>query len=528
MRFILFFLLFAQCSIGQIIDNPSLKQQFISNSAEECDIIKYIPKSSKPNFDAFLSGVKYAVIHSKAKINGQIPAYNGLEQYLEDIGFRSVRYYGDGSLLPSNACEEVYVDISFDYNYVSFYNIGMTFWSPVTGYAYDFSTNKIVDPRGGYAYCNAGDFRNVLVSMYGYTKPHFNSDYTLKLPKLQTCWTENKIKNYIELNGCDKIEGIYEASSIFSSGTVSFLKYKVAVRKINQTYYLIYLSGAKNTGNWEEGEIKATLEQTATPLFYKVKWIMLDKSVNNDYYIKFEQGYFNLFTGENNKELYIKMFPSSTDNIANLHQEGGGSATGYAITSSGYIVTNYHVTKGATSIQVRGINGDFSKNYTAKVVIEDKNNDLAIIKIDDPSFTTLGTVPYIIASRVSDVGSSVFCLGYPLRATMGDEVKITNGIVSAKTGFQGDVTSYQITTPIQPGNSGGPLFDDNGNIIGTVNAHHASAENVSYAIKTSYLINLINSIPISPKLQTINILVGKPLTEQVKVLKKFVYIIEVN
>jgi len=204
------------------------------------------------------------------------------------------------------------------------------------------------------------------------------------------------------------------------------------------------------------------------------------------------------------------------------------SGTGYAISSNGYIVTNHHVTNGATSIKIRGIKGDFSKTYTAKVIIEDKNNDLSILKIDDSSFTSLGTIPYTIANRTSDVGSSVFVLGYPLRATMGDEVKLTNGIISSKSGFQGDVTSYQITAPVQPGNSGGPLFDDKGNIIGIINAKHVGAENASYAIKASYLMNLIDLMPTPPKLTTTSTVAGKPLTEQVKILKKYTYIIEIN
>ena len=228
------------------------------------------------------------------------------------------------------------------------------------------------------------------------------------------------------------------------------------------------------------------------------------------------------------RSLYIKLFPTATDNFSNTPSESAGSGTGYAISSDGYIVTNHHVTNGATSIKVRGANGDFSKTYSAKVIIEDKNNDLSIIKIDDPNFNSLGAIPYVIANRASDVGTSVFVLGYPLRATMGDEVKLTNGIISSKSGFQGDVTSYQITAPVQPGNSGGPLFEDKGNIIGIINAKHTGAENASYAIKASYLLNLIDLMPTPPKLQTISSVTGKPLTEQVKILKKFTYILEIN
>lgn len=501
-------------------NSPSNTQS--SNSNNECDNINSISKTSKPDFKTMLAGVKYAVIVNRAKINGHVPAFNALVEYLQGMGFESVEYLGENYEQPRNLCEEVFVEIGFGYDLEKFYNITMTFANMATGYTWEFSTSKIA--RAGLYSDPKYNFGQALRDMYGYTKGTYNSYYTMQLAKKQTCWTETKLKSFIQSKGCDKIEGIYENTG--SSDKMA--KYKVAVRKINGTYYLIYLSGAHNTGNWTEGEIKATLEPTATPLFYKAKWVMADKSENSNYYLTFEQGLFNLLSDDNEKQLYIKMFPSSSDNIANSPSEGASSGTGYAISSNGYIVTNHHVTNGATSIKIRGINGDFSKTYSAKVIIEDKNNDLSIIKIDDPNFTSLGTIPYVIANRASDVGSSVFVLGYPLRATMGDEVKLTNGIISSKSGFQGDVTSYQITAPVQPGNSGGPLFDDKGNIIGIINAKHVGAENASYAIKASYLMNLIDLMPTPPKLQTISTVAGKPLTEQVKILKKFTYIIEIN
>ena len=178
---------------------------------------------------------------------------------------------------------------------------------------------------------------------------------------------------------------------------------------------------------------------------------------------------------------WIKIFPAENEYKSSI-PSSPSSGTGFAISSNGIIVTNHHVVDGATNINVRGINSDFSKTYRAKVVSEDKNNDLAIIQIDDISFSTLGTIPYVLSHKSCDVGSSIFCLGYPLVATMGDEIKLTNGIISSKSGFQGDVTTYQISAPVQPGNSGGPLFDDKGNLIGIINAKHLDTENVTYAI----------------------------------------------
>lgn len=487
---------------------------------EECDNIKYIPQSSKPDFKPMLAGVKGITIMSKPKINGQLPAYKALEEYLDDMGFEYVRYLKEDMELPKNTCEEVYVYLIFEYDFEKFYDIKLVF--VVLGgesNSWTFSTNKIA--KAGYNSDPKYNFGQALRDMYHYKKNKFDSDYTIKLASKKTCWTENKIKSHIQSNGCDKLEGIYEKSG--STGA----KYKVAVRKINGTYHLIYLSGASNTGNWEEGEIKAILEPTATSLLFKAKWINSDKSENNDMYLTFDNGIFNLID-EQEKQLYIKLFPSSNDNFGNVSSSIQSSGSGYAISSNGYIVTNHHVTNGANSIKVRGVNGDFSKAYSAKIIVYDKNNDLSVIKIEDQNFNNLGVIPYIIANRSSDIGSNIFVLGYPLRATMGDEVKLTNGIISSKSGFQGDITSYQITAPVQPGNSGGPLFDDKGNIIGIINSKHIGAENVSYAIKSLYLMDLIDLMPSPPKLQTISTVSGKPLTEQVKILKKFTYIIEIN
>ena len=202
------------------------------------------------------------------------------------------------------------------------------------------------------------------------------------------------------------------------------------------------------------------------------------------------------------------------------------SGTGFALASTGLIVTNYHVIAGAASINVKGINGNFSRSYKAKVILFDRTNDLAIIQIEDHYFCSIDSIPYVIKPLSSDVGENIFVLGFPLRASMGDEIKLTNGIISSKTGFQGDVTSYQISAPIQAGNSGGPLFNQEGGLIGVIKAKHRIAENVSYAIKVSYLKNLIDLLPVVPVFNNESSISGLALSEQVKVLNKFVYVIE--
>jgi S1-C subfamily serine protease len=222
---------------------------------------------------------------------------------------------------------------------------------------------------------------------------------------------------------------------------------------------------------------------------------------------------------------YIKIFPTPSDYPAVRHVSSG---TGFAISTNGFIVTNHHVIEGATSVKIKGINGDFSTSLNAKIVADDKANDLALLKITDLKFHSNGSIPYILSYKTTPVGSDVYALGYPLRATMGDEVKLTNGIISANSGFEGSLNQYQISVPLQPGNSGGPLISSTGSIIGIVNAKHLGTENVSYAIKSSFLSNLIESSGEHIILPQANLLTGKTLSQQVQLVKKCVYIIEVE
>ena len=199
------------------------------------------------------------------------------------------------------------------------------------------------------------------------------------------------------------------------------------------------------------------------------------------------------------------------------------SGTGFALANN-YIVTNYHVVNGAECIMIQGINGYFNTKYEAEVVATDKKNDLALLKVNGVSISSMD-IPYTINTTTSDVGEDIFVLGYPLTSTMGEEIKLTTGVVSSKTGYKGDVSIYQISAPIQPGNSGGPLFDSKGNIIGIVSAKHGGAENVGYAIKTLYLKNLIECSIASNIFPQVNTIEKLNLSSKVKAVKNYVYYI---
>ena len=479
--------------------------------------------NNKLSFSSLLSSVKYVRMipsfddYPDFMINAMI----GVKIYLEKMGFELITD-DDTYTLPSE-CD--WVTLSFyceldciSWNNKYFDNIEFDFIS-CNNDTFEFKSTKRIKYNN---FNNAVDFYNAFQDCYGFIKPEYSSINKLKLKRNQLGLTETKIKDNWKKNGIDDIEGIYESTT---SNINSNAKYRVCLVKTPAGYNLIYISGATLTADWDEGELKAVLIPTATNYFYKTNWYMLDKSINTDYFITFTKGLMNLVKSDE-KDIYIKMYPTATDDIKSKSEKGSG--TGFAISSIGYIATCNHVIDGATSITVKGIKGDFSKTYKAKVISTDEKNDLAIIKIDDVTFSTLGTIPYTISSTTSDVGTTIYTLGYPLTSTMGDEIKLTDGVISAKSGYKGDVTSYQISAAAQPGNSGGPLFDKYGNVIGVVNAKYVAAENATYSVKSTYLRNLVDALPTTVKLQTLNSLSGKALTEQVKSIKNFVYIIEVN
>ena len=151
----------------------------------------------------------------------------------------------------------------------------------------------------------------------------------------------------------------------------------------------------------------------------------------------------------------------------------------------------------AQSIEVTITNDEGVYDYSADLVKSDPLIDLAILKINDPKFSSNIEISNGIRSRGVRVGEEAFALGYPLTFIMGEEVKFTDGRISSLTGFQGDIKSFQTTIAIQPGNSGGPMIDYQGNLLGitTSGLNKNVAENVSYSVKATNLLDLIEVLP---------------------------------
>lgn len=204
------------------------------------------------------------------------------------------------------------------------------------------------------------------------------------------------------------------------------------------------------------------------------------------------------------------------------------SGSGFFINSSGYLATNYHVIEEAVEINVDHVINNETFSFKGEVVAVDIENDLAIIRPVDTTFNLKFSLPYTFKMMDIKVGEKCFSMGYPDYQTLGSEVKVTDGIINSKSGFQNDNRLYQISAPIQPGRSGGPLFDNNGNIIGITSSGIPSMDNVGYAIKISSLINLIDGIPSISGLPIQNTLTGQDLPGKVKELSKYVTLLKVT
>jgi hypothetical protein len=351
---------------------------------------------------------------------------------------------------------------------------------------------------------------------------------------LYTSWDEASILKYWKKNGLKQYEGIYYYdmgyefrdvdvnAHTWDRKTYFALKYNESTSQ----YELIYLRGHLK---YTVGEIHAYFKNGYNGSFTTdlVENRTNGNIIKDKYYAKIDENQIKISAFYMGKYL-VTYFKDKTPLNFPGNGEVKSSGTGFAITSNGYIATNYHVVEDANSISIKGIRGNFDKSYNAEIVLEDVKNDIAILKIKDTNFISLGKIPYIITSSQLEVGNNVSALGYPLRATMGDEVKYTNGVISSKSGYQGDLTMYQTSVPVQPGNSGGPLISPKGNIIGIMSAKHEQAENVSYALKTAYLLNLIENLSPKPLLNSTNTISKLSTPDKIKTIKNFVYIIEVR
>ena len=203
-----------------------------------------------------------------------------------------------------------------------------------------------------------------------------------------------------------------------------------------------------------------------------------------------------------------------------LFKSGG---TGFLIEGNGLMITNAHVVKNSRNIRVFNIKGE---QFNAFVVRLDIPRDVAIIKIDDDQFKPVISLPYGISKTASDVAEPIFTLGFPR-----DEIVYGEGYLSAKTGYNGDTLSCQIAVAANPGNSGGPVFNHNGEVIGILSAKETQTEDAVFAVQSKYIYQVLDELKKSPLYKNVKIPVKSSLSgldkvQQVKKIQDFVFMVK--
>ena len=160
--------------------------------------------------------------------------------------------------------------------------------------------------------------------------------------------------------------------------------------------------------------------------------------------------------------------------------------TGFLVDGKGYIVTNAHVVEGSQAVVLQNNKG---QEFRASIIHINHVNDLAILKIEDQDFKTHSTLPYSFKKNGAELGEQLFTLGFPR-----EEIVYNEGYMSALTGFNGDTLSCQIGVSANPGNSGGPVFNRNGEVIGIINTRQTQAEGVVFAVNAKNIFNTVDSI----------------------------------
>ncbi len=216
----------------------------------------------------------------------------------------------------------------------------------------------------------------------------------------------------------------------------------------------------------------------------------------------------------------VQNIENNTSNDDIIYRPGG---TGFLVDAKGYLVTNYHVINGAKYVAVQNHQG---KELSVSIVHIDQKKDLAILKITDSAYKP-SAIPYTIRRNPGRIAESIYTLGYPK-----NDIVYGQGYLAARTGNNGDTLTCQITVAANPGNSGGPVFNNKGEVIGVISTKQKTVEGAVFAVQSKYILQVIDDlkkherseirIPSSSTVKNLD------RVQQVEKISDYVYMVKVN
>ena len=357
----------------------------------------------------------------------------------------------------------------------------------------------------------------------GFEQRAHQANLTVLFPKRPTVATTADAIKAMSLT--DPIEGIW---------TDSENRYMIGIIRDQSQKYGDFVAVVLQSSVpiWTTGEIKMELRSASVPGAYTANVYLANKSRAGTSVFAENGGttmHFDLARPDSTtaRQLWVKNYPKLIPNESNSGQPVAPAVSwtgsGFLLSGSGLIATNNHVAAGASSLKV--LFPTAGKEFVAKVVLKDPNNDLAILQLDGFSLEALNqsAISYgFRRTRSVALGDPVFTIGFPLSSMLGKNPKFTNGTISSKSGLGDDMVHLQINAPIQPGSSGSPVFDAQGNVIGVavsslneataIRKSGAIPQNVNFAVKSDYLVNLTEMLPAEVKLDEVQ---GKVSPDQI-------------
>jgi serine protease Do len=261
--------------------------------------------------------------------------------------------------------------------------------------------------------------------------------------------------------------------------------------------------------NWRTASVAASVAACIT-LF---AWGISNKTGNNGKYVELNNKLSKIEKQtQRNSEALVNQ-KSNQGDITNSPYGG----TGFFINNKGFIATSYHIIKNK---KLTGIIDYKGIEYNAILVVFDLESDIAILKITDS--IKIGNIPYTFSVKKHKLADDVYSLGFPY-GSLG----YSKGYLGSKTGKNGDSSYVQVNMSANPGQSGSPVIDNSGNIVGIVSAKQIAAEGMVFASKNKQLSSIIkkynsNNTLDNISLNTNNILLGKDRSTAIETIEPFI------
>ena len=385
--------------------------------------------------------------------------------------------------------------------------------------------------RGTYISSSGGKYSGSFKNQYR----HGQGTFTWSNGDRHEGYWENGEQNgkgiyYFAATDSIKVEGTWVNGTLTGRGKQFFRDgdtyegdFKEGLREGTGTYHFKE-SGNRYSGEFKEGEI--TGKGTST-LASGARYVgeMVDSKRNGLGIFYYKNGTKEEGMWVNDEFSYPQKISGETTSVAQKKEDFSeidnqiipvSSGTAFAVSRHGHLLTNHHVIKGCQEISLR-FNG---RDLYTDILSFDPVNDLALLKIN-----RLFKNPYSINTENPKLMQEIYVAGYPFGDSLSTSIKITKGIVSSLTGIYNNFSNIQIDAALQPGNSGGPIFDNSGNVVAVavskvdlkfiLNEYGTLPENVNFGIKSSVIKDFLisNNVSNLPKPNTSRV-TTRELSEQ--------------